>query len=199
MLQKQFDKGFNAQVSYTYGKSRDLNSGTSSVAYSNWRYVNNVYGLNDLELTRSNFDLGHRVTGLVSYKIEYANKMLSTQVSLFYNGQSGQPVSYIYNGDMNNDGTSNDMIYIPSDQSEINLVNISGGKTADEQWADLDAFIEGDKYLSEHRGEYAERNAARLPSRISSTSEYFRTLRLILVEQATSFSYRLTSLTLAIC
>ena len=44
MLQKQFDNGFNAQASYTYGKSMDLNSGTSSVAYSNWRYVNNVYG-----------------------------------------------------------------------------------------------------------------------------------------------------------
>jgi hypothetical protein len=162
MLQKQFEKGFNAQASYTYGTSWDLNSGTSSVAYSNWRYVNNVNGLNDLELTRSNFDLGHRVTGLVSYKIEYANKMLSTLVSLYYNGQSGQPVSWIYNGDMNNDGASNDLIWIPAEQSEINLIDISGGKTAAEQWADLDAFIEGDKYLSAHRGEYAERNAARL-------------------------------------
>jgi hypothetical protein len=164
MLQKQFDKGFNAQASYTYGTSWDLNSGTSSVAYSNWRYVNNVYGLNDLRLTRSNFDLGHRVTGLVSYKIEYANKMVSTLISLFYNGQSGQPVSYIYNGDMNNDGTSNDMIYIPKDQSDINLIAITGSTpvTVDEQWAALDAFIAGDKYLSNHRGEYAERNAARL-------------------------------------
>ncbi|MCK7538220.1 MAG: hypothetical protein MZV63_48340 [Marinilabiliales bacterium] len=50
MLQKQFEKGFTAQVSYTYGHSLDLNSGTSSVAYSNWRYVNNVYGLNDLQI-----------------------------------------------------------------------------------------------------------------------------------------------------
>lgn len=164
MLQKQFEKGFNAQVSYTYGTSWDLNSGTSSVAYSNWRYVNNVYGLNDLRLTRSNFDLGHRVTGLVSYKIEYAKKMLSTMISLFYNGQSGQPTSYIYNGDMNNDGSSNDMIYIPRDQSEINLIPITGTTpvSVDDQWAALNAFIEGDKYLSKHRGEYAERNAARL-------------------------------------
>jgi hypothetical protein len=140
----------------------DLNSGTSSVAYSNWRYVNNVYGLNDLQLTRSNFDLGHRITGLVSYKLDYLNDMLSTQISLFYNGQSGQPVSYIYSGDMNNDGTSNDMIYIPATASEINLVDITG-KTAAQQWTDLDAFISNDKYLSKHRGEYAERNAARLP------------------------------------
>lgn len=168
MLQKQFTGGFSAQASYTYGKSMDLNSGTSSVAYSNWRYVNNVYGLNDLSLTRSNYDLGHRVTGLISYKLDYLKGAMSTQVSLYYNGQSGQPLSYIYNGDMNNDGTTNDMIYIPETLAEINLITIPAAGsnpavTPEEQWAKLDAFIKGDKYLSKHRGEYAERNAARLP------------------------------------
>ena len=64
MLQKQFGNGLNTQVSYTYGTSYDINSGTSSVAYSNWRYNNNVNGPNDLPLTRSNYDLGHRVTVL---------------------------------------------------------------------------------------------------------------------------------------
>jgi hypothetical protein len=64
---------------------------------------------------------------------------------------------------MNNDGTTNDMIYIPETASEINLVDISGGATAAQQWTALDAFISNDKYLSKHRGEYAERNAARLP------------------------------------
>jgi hypothetical protein len=166
MLQKQFEKGITAQVSYTYGKSMDLNSGTSSVAYSNWRYVNNVYGLNDLPLTRSNYDLGHRITGLVSYKIAYLKDMLSTTVSLFYNGQSGQPTSYIYYGDLNNDGTTNDMIYIPSSIDQIKLVpiTVSGKPDIDvqTQWDALNAFIESDKYLSKHRGEYAERNAARM-------------------------------------
>jgi hypothetical protein len=167
-LQKQFNNGFNAQVAYTYGKSTDLNSGTSSVAYSNWRYVNQVNGLNDLSLTRSNFDLGSRITGLISYKKDYLKGWLSTQVSIFYNGQSGQPLSYIYNGDMNNDGTTNDMIYIPAKQSDINLITIpaSGSNpaiTPDEQWANLDAFISHDKYLKSHRGQYAERNAARSP------------------------------------
>jgi hypothetical protein len=168
MLQKQFDNGFNAQVSYTYGKSTDLNSGTSSVAYSNWRYVNNIYGPNFLQLTRSNFDLGSRITGLISYKKDYLKGLLSTQVSLFYNGQSGQPLSYIYNGDMNNDGTTNDMIYIPAKQSDINLITIpaSGSNpaiTPEQQWANLDAFISHDKYLNSHRGQYAQRNAARSP------------------------------------
>jgi hypothetical protein len=168
MLQKQFDNGFNAQVSYTYGKSTDLNSGTSSVAYSNWRYVNNVYGLNDLRLTRSNFDLGSRISGFISYKKDYLKGLMSSQVSVFYNGQSGQPLSYIYNGDLNNDGTTNDMIYIPATQADINLVTIPAtatkpAVTPDEQWAALDAFINGNKYLKSHRGQYAERNAARSP------------------------------------
>ncbi len=168
MLQKQFERGFNAQVSYTFGRSLDLNSGTSSVAFSNWRYVNNVYGLNDLRLSRSNFDLGSRITGLVSYKFEYAQGKLSTQISLFYSGQSGQALSYIYNGDMNNDATSNDLIFIPATMADINLITIaaSGGNpavTPAEQWDKLNAFIENDKYLSQHRGEYAERNAARSP------------------------------------
>lgn len=168
MLNKQFANGFNAQASYTYGKSMDLNSGTSSVAYSNWRYVNSVNGPNDLSLTRSNFDLGSRITGLISYKKEYLKGLLATQVSLYYNGQSGQTNSYIYNGDMNNDGTTNDMIYIPASQSDINLIAIPATNNApvvtpDEQWAALDAFISKDDYLNSHRGQYAERNAARNP------------------------------------
>lgn len=167
-LQKQFANGFSAEISYTYGKSTDLNSGTSSVAYSNWRFVNNIFGPNNLGLTRSNFDLGSRIAGFISYRREYLKGLMATQVSLFYNGQSGQPLSYIYNGDLNNDGTVNDMIYIPAQQSDINLVTIpaTGTKPAvapDQQWAALDAFIQKDKYLRSHRGQYAERNAARLP------------------------------------
>jgi|WetSurMetagenome_2_1015567.scaffolds.fasta_scaffold00669_18 hypothetical protein len=170
MLQKQFKNGLNAEASYTYGRSMDLNSGTSSVAYSNWRYVNNVNGLNNLSLTRSNFDLGSRVTGLISYKFEYLNKNMSTQISLFYNGQSGQPLSYIYNGDMNNDGTTNDLIYIPKTKADINLVDytvtsngVTTTVTSDQQWASLWDFIIHDRYLRNHRGEYAKRNGARLP------------------------------------
>jgi hypothetical protein len=66
---------------------------------------------------------------------------------------------------MNNDGTSNDMIYIPAALSEINLVPITGSNpvTVDAQWKALNDYIMGDDYLRKHRGEYAERNAARLP------------------------------------
>ena len=69
---------------------------------------------------------------------------------------------------MNNDGTTNDMIYIPAAQADINLIAIPATSTKpavtpDEQWSALDAFISGNKYLRTHRGQYAERNAARSP------------------------------------
>lgn len=169
-LQKNFRNGFDASAAYTFGRSMDLNSGTSSVAYSNWRYVNNVKGLNNLELTRSNYDLGSRVIGYVSYKKEYFKGLMSTQVSLFYNGQSGQPYSYIYKGDLNNDATDNDLIFVPETRDQINLVNysatVNGGTvtiSADDQWDMLNSFIESDDYLKTRRGKYAERNGARLP------------------------------------
>jgi hypothetical protein len=169
-LQKQLSKGFSSSVSYTYGDSRDLNSGASSVAYSNWQFVNNVNGLNSLPLTRSNYSMGSRVVGLVSYRKEYAGGHAATQVSLFYNGQSGQPFSYRYNGDLNYDGTSNDLIYVPADASEINLVSynitVDGNQVTvspEEQWAALDKFIETDRYLRTRRGQYAERNGVRMP------------------------------------
>lgn len=165
-LQKDFDNGFNSMIAYTYGRSFDLNSGTSSVAYSNWRYVNNVKGLNNLELSPSNFDLGSRIIGLVGYKFKYLNDMASTHVSLFYNGQSGQTISYIYNGDMNNDATTNDLIFIPKQMSDINLVAVKYNGvdlTPQQQWDNLNALIEGDEYLKAHRGEYAERNGSHIP------------------------------------
>ena len=58
----------------------------------------------------------------------------------------------------------NDLIYIPRDQSEITLADCPSGcgsnVTAQQQWDALNAFIEQDPYLSQHRGEIAERHGA---------------------------------------
>ena len=57
------------------------------------------------------------------------------------------------------------MIYVPRNQNDIYLDPITDGqgnvvKSASQQWTELNAFIEQDKYLSAHRGEITERFGA---------------------------------------
>ncbi|PID93482.1 MAG: hypothetical protein CSA95_07360 [Bacteroidetes bacterium] len=163
-LQKPFDNGFTANVAYTYGRSMVLNDGTSSQNSSQWRYMETVNGLNNLDLSYSDFDLGHRVLAFLSYRIDYAGHMAST-FSLVYNGQSGSRFSYVYNdrGNLNGEGeNSGNLIFIPETADDIVLVD-SEDATAAQQWEALNSFIESDSYLAENRGKYAERNGARAP------------------------------------
>lgn len=161
-LQKPFDNGLSANLSYTFGRAMSLNDGTSSQNSSQWRYMENVNGLNYLDLTVSDFDLGHRILGYVNYKVDWLNHLTSS-FTLFYNGQSGDVFSYVYNdqGNMNGEGeNAGNLIYVPASQSEIVF---SDAATAGAQWTALNSFIEDDAYLSTRRGEYAERNGARMP------------------------------------
>ncbi|WP_235337158.1 TonB-dependent receptor [Pontibacter korlensis] len=170
-LQKTYEMGLSGSVAYTYARAKDVNPGNSSQARSNWINVNQVNGLNNVEAAFADNDIRSRVVAGVTYEISYLN-FASTTISAFYNGQSGLPLSYIYNGDVNSDaGRTNDLIYIPRDASEINLVPITdrtgavvpGSLTPEEQWEALDAFISSNDYLSDRRGQYAERNGDRLP------------------------------------
>jgi len=160
-LQKPFDNGFTGSIAYTFGRAMALNDGTSSQNSSQWRYMEQTRGLNYLDLSISDFDLGHRVIIYGNYKVDWINHMISS-FTLYYNGQSGSPFSYVYNdyGDVNGESeNSGNLLYVPAAQNEIVFADAG---TAGEQWAALDNFIENDKYLSTRRGQYAERNAARV-------------------------------------
>src|SRR4030095_5913919 len=96
---------------------------------------------------------------------------------------SSTRLSYTFAADMNGDGSTNDLIYIPKDQSEMNFSAFTVGTrtfTAAEQAAAFDAYINQDDYLSEHRGEYAKRNGAVMPMfnnmDLSLTQDVFRSL-----------------------
>src|SRR5262249_22815248 len=86
--------------------------------------------------------------------------------SVFYDGHTNGNTSYIFSGDANGDGQSNDLIYIPKDTSEMNFKSFTlAGRTVSpaEQAAAFDQLIQSDPYLSSHRGQYAQRNAVFLP------------------------------------
>ena len=155
-LQRPFKKGFTISAAYSLGHSYSLNDGTSSQAVSNWRYVYTVNGLNNPSLSRSNYDPGSRVIAYVTKVFKYGP--LYTSVGLVYTGQSGQTYSYAYYGDLNGDdpGNSNDIMYVPATQAEAQLLY-------PDDWASLETFINGDKFLSAHKGQVLKRNDARTP------------------------------------
>ncbi|WP_460620636.1 TonB-dependent receptor [Hymenobacter tenuis] len=168
-LQKSFDAGLYLSAAYTYSDSRSVNDG-GSIAQSIWRDRAVSGDPNAEALSYSNFLQQHRIIGSASYRKEYLGH-LGTTLSLFFEAAPAGRFSYVYSGDMNGDNqTSNDLMYVPRTQSEINLRDINltaaqgGGRyTAAQQWADLDAYINQDKYLSSRRGQYAERNGAVRP------------------------------------
>ena len=98
-------------------------------------------------------------------------KHAKTTLSLYYNGQSGKRFSWVYGGSsiIGDDlwGATNDLIYVPGSRSEINLIDYTDSDgnsfTADQQWTDLEDFINSNEYLKEKKGDYVERNGDRLP------------------------------------
>lgn len=153
-------------ASYTFGDAFAINDGTSSQINSIWRYQEvGDYLPNNIELSRSDFSIGHRILGSLIYETEFLNN-LGTTLSLVYTGESGRPFSYIID---NSDaligapgGADVALIYVPQDASEI-VFQDSRGMTAAQQAQALETFIESSRYLAGARGGFAERNGSRFP------------------------------------
>src|SRR5690606_14876416 len=166
-LQRNVMEGLSTNFGYTYGSAKDQNSVLSSQANSQMRFNPISGNPNNPELSISTFEIKHRVFIALTYVKEFF-KNSPTSISLYYNVQSGLPFSFIYFGDVNNDGfDQNDLFYIPGDNSEILLGRINNGQFEPDQtmYDELNAFIENDDYLKENRGKIAERNGARNPWR----------------------------------
>ncbi|MCC8095853.1 MAG: TonB-dependent receptor [Tannerellaceae bacterium] len=158
--EKKFDFGLDVLASYTFTRSKSVNSGTSSVAQSNFAYNYIKGNPNDPELSFSAFNVPHRINASVFYNKSYGKSWTSV-VGLIYTGNSGSPYSIYYNGDLNGDSSSgNDLIFIPTDAQIDQMPFIAtNAYTVEEQRANMKAWIANDSYLSKHRGEYYERYA----------------------------------------
>ena len=150
-------------ASYTYGEADGLFDGTSSQNSSQWRFLETTNGSNRPDLSISDFSPGHRVIANSTFEFKWT-ETIKTRIGLFYEGAEGAPFSYVYNdrGAIQNDtfGGEGALIYVPANQAEAQLID-DGDRTAAEQWALLDAYIEGNDYLRSRRGQFAERNADR--------------------------------------
>lgn len=155
---------FYTMIAYSYGRSKSVNDG-GSIAQSIWRDRFVSGDVNSDALSYSSFNQPHRVVASAFYRKEYA-KYLATSIGFTMEAANGGTASYTYAGDLNNDGqTTNDLIYIPKDATDIVLetVNAADTRTTSIIWNQLNAFINQDPYLSTRRGQYAERNGLLLP------------------------------------
>lgn len=175
-LAKRFDFGLTASLAYTYGDSEAVSEGTSSQNSSQWRGQINIDGRNNPVLGRSDFSVGHRIVSALIFRLPWGEEGVnSTTFSLFYNGQSGSPFSYVIGGrdarNINNETGSTSrnrtLVYVPESMDDINLVSYTNDDgevvTPEEQWTNLSNLIDDDKNLDDRRGDYAKKGGSYAP------------------------------------
>ncbi|MCG6987186.1 MAG: TonB-dependent receptor [Gemmatimonadetes bacterium] len=163
---RRFADRWEGMAAYTYSRGYDVQSFTSSTAYSQYRY-GRVWAGNQLDqtATRSSFEQRHRIVAQASYTFP-----TNTTVSAIYTGASGIPYNFVYNTDMNGDGLSyNDPIYVPRDATDPNEILFqdftSDGvtHTAAQQAAEFNQFIDSNSCLKKERGKIMARNVCTAP------------------------------------
>lgn len=140
----------HVMASYTHTVNKNISGLPGSNASS---VVNAIYSVNGprfATLQPSSFVIPDRIIGSITYSTKYDH------YTLFYEGYRPTGYSYYYSNDVNGDGLTNDLMYIPRDDSEIKFA------TDDDRIAFWN-YVEQDDYLKNHKGEYAEAYAAHPP------------------------------------
>lgn len=167
-VSKSWHFGLSFMAAYTYLNAKDITTLTSKIAANAFQSRPVIGNPNYSQYSWSGFGLKHRIISSVAYRISYGHA--ASTFSFFYEAGKGNRYSYVYAGDLNQDGIrNNDLLYVPKDKGDIHFgtVDANGNATvapdADAQWAALNAFINQDPYLKTRRGQYAQRNGAMLP------------------------------------
>lgn len=184
--EKHFNFGLDLMASYTWTRSMSVNSGTSSVAGSNWMFNTTYRNPNNPELGFSAYNVPHNIQASAYYHVAYgSSKQWQSTIGLIYQAKSGSPYVIDMYGDMNGDGArGNDLMWIPTDEqidkmhfiaTTVNNSNntyplitrvlgegYKGNLSEEQQRALLKQWIAEDSYMRDHRGQYFERYADNL-------------------------------------
>ena len=156
--------GLQLRGAYSYGESKNTID-PGSTAFASWSGNPSPGDANNPGLGYSGGSPGHRVYLQGSYSRRYFG-WGATGISVFWEARTIGNTSYIFASDANGDGANGDLIYIPKDKSEMNFVTFTASGltfTSDQQADAFQTYIDQDKYLSAHRGQYAQRGAVFLP------------------------------------
>ena len=169
-IEKPLRKGLNAMIAYTKSLAANLSDGDGDQALGAYQGTQQVIGLNTPVLATASYVVPDRVIASLNYRKEYV-KHLATSISLAYTGSAAYRFSYVYSGDFNRDGVSgNDLIWIPTAaqvQTMLFSTKVLNGVSYDQtaQRSLFENYIQQDKYMRTHRGQYAERNGVLAPWR----------------------------------
>ena len=141
-------------LSYTRGSATEAQSIGQTTAGGQW-FRNATFNQNTPEEGTADFEVKDRVQLNLTRRFEFIKKWRTT-ASIYYEGRSGNPYSWVFGGDPNGDGvTFNDRAAIPSGVGDSRF-DFSGMTTA--QRDALLAFIDSSE-LAAYKGGIAPKNA----------------------------------------
>ena len=142
-------EGLNFMAAYTHTVSKEITGMPGSAAESAFTYVPTSKGPNNIELHNSQYVTPDRVIASLSHDDKCGNHF-----NLVYEAwRGGYNYSYMLANDMNGDGYNYDALYIPTDAE---VANGEFRFVSEKDKENFLAFVKNDKYLSTHRGQYAE-------------------------------------------
>jgi hypothetical protein len=155
-LDRPMRNNWSYNLSYTRGRATDAQIFGSTTAGSQFGR-NPVFYQNTVVESRSDFEVRDRIQLALARQFYFFGKdRARTLVSLYYEGRTGSPYSWVYSNDLNNDGiVANDLIAVPANASDQRF-NFSGMSSAA-----LDSYFAyiRESGLEEYSGAYAPRNA----------------------------------------
>ena len=150
----------NIMAAYTHTASKELTGMPGSDASSAFTYIPCIDGPNNVTLHNSQFVTPDRFVASLTLHDKASN-----HYSLIYETwRGGNNTSYLVVNDMNGDGYTYDLVYVPTDADLAGNFDASGNWTgkgnfrftsADDQQRFMD-FVNGNDYLKNRKGEYAE-------------------------------------------
>ncbi|MTI29006.1 TonB-dependent receptor [Fulvivirga kasyanovii] len=158
-IERNWDNGIYTSLAYNYLDAKSVSSIESEISSDAFALNPVVGNANEAVLAPSIYGNKHRFVGNANKTFKYGGGKWATTVSFYLEYARGGRFSYTYSGDLNGDGSVlNDLLYIPTD-SELDQMNFVN----DAQREAYRDFIEQDDYLSDNRGDYAERYAVLSP------------------------------------
>jgi len=158
-LDKPVLENWGWSLFYTYTNAREVSAMSNSQNATTWG--NTLIGtVNENIPYHSRYAIRERVTGQLHWKKAFFGDY-NTRVSVFYEGRSGRPFSYIFANDANGDATgtamgySNDLFYVPAGPGDVLW---TGGTAMETQFFD---WLAQHPDLARYQGNIAPTNAFR--------------------------------------